>query len=163
MTRREWLKANPPPKTAGNLKLLLEGLRHQAAEHAQLITQRQQWATYKAQSEQQRNQAEVARSVEQLAILDREIIPGLDLAQRIAATEKEIAQTVKCPTHREDLFRHRDRPEDMFTCPVGPHHLLWARVNGKSALLALTELKLPRLDEEIRDGAELPPEPAAQA
>ena len=99
MTRREWLKANPPPQ--------------EAAATRELLAQTQ------------------------------------DPARR-KQLEQELTNIAQCPTHKLDLQRHRNRPEDLFVCPTGPHFLLWTK-NGNAPGFAPCDLTkpLPDLDKEI--------------
>jgi hypothetical protein len=55
-----------------------------------------------------------------------------------------------CPTHKQPLRRHMNRPEDLFVCSVGPHFLLWTKQGGAGAWLHwLISNPFPDLDKPI--------------
>jgi hypothetical protein len=84
----------------------------------------------------------------------------LERADQLEATENaenkaaaarlrlEAQGAAKCPQHPTlPLYRHKNRPEDVFLCPNGPHFFLWTFDAGRAALVALTDFKnLPDID-----------------
>jgi hypothetical protein len=160
MTRREWLTQNPPPRAAKSTQALLDGLNQENAKRAELLQLRQKWVTHRdywsqrstmpgeaAQAQQQVNEANT-----QIGEADKQLAGTNDVPGRILQLQEELKKAARCPVHRTDLYRNLNRPEDMFTCEVGPHHLFWARVNGAPALLPLESLNLPGLDYAMTDG-----------
>jgi hypothetical protein len=142
-TRREWLTNNPPPRTIGNLRKLLDELRVQAATRTSLITtckNRQDTSGWNHANSQ------IEEANKQIAYIDGQLPKTENVGKRIQETEKEIRDAVCCPTHSTDLVRHINRPEDMFTCSLGPHFFLWTIVNDRPALFPLGSMIAPGLE-----------------
>lgn len=69
--------------------------------------------------------------------------------------EKQAKAALHCAQHpTEPLYRHRDRPEDLFTCSVGPHFLVWTLDAGQKALRRI-DLKDLAPRYELRDGKQV--------
>lgn len=165
MTRREWLQKNPPPRTAGHTKGLLVELQAQDLVRQQYETNKQiyvsqhvpYWNEAIVRTTSAGDTAALAHARAELAKIEREIT-AIDtqlralanLPARIVALTSEIATGAKCPTHKLDLERHRNRPEDLFVCNTGPHYLLWTK-NGTAGGFADIDIKkpLPDLDAAL--------------
>ena len=105
MTRREWLKKNPPPKAAGPLLDRAEEL-------------------------EKTNRADDGEAAKRF--------------------REEAKAAQHCPKHTSvPLHRHKNRPEDLFLCPNGPHFLLWTTFNGKAAFVPAVLSDLPDLDAKM--------------
>jgi hypothetical protein len=160
MTRREWLTQNPPPRAAKSTQGLLDGLNAQNAKRAELAQLRQKWVTHRdywsprvtIPGEAGQAQQQVAEANAQIAEADKQLATTNDVPGRILQLQEELKKAARCPVHRTDLYRNLNRPEDMFTCEVGPHHLFWTRVNGAATLISLDSLNLPGLDYAMTDG-----------
>jgi hypothetical protein len=163
MTRREWLRKNPPPKEAGRLRLLLDDLQKINARRTDLAAERrrsQEAVDYWQNESRQPGMAgnvdrlhyantQIAACQSRILEIDKEITETSATPGRIAQLKGELAHTAKCPTHGLDLERHRNRQEDLFVCVRGPHYLLWNLVNGKPSFVAYDTLDLPALDGEM--------------
>ena len=159
MTRREWLKLNPPPKAAGALRQLLEDLTQENAARAQLESNRVTWqqhVTFWNQEIQRANavgdqakrdhaNSQLAEAQNKITEVDKQLAATAQLGTRIADLKTELARAACCPTHKTDLVRHKNRPEDMFLCPTGPHFFLWTK-NGAGAALVPWEMSKPLPD-----------------
>jgi hypothetical protein len=160
MTRREWLTQNPPPRAAKSTQALLDGLNQENAKRADLVQLRQKWVTHRdywsqrstMPGEAAQAQQQVAEANTQIGEADKQLAATNDVPGRIMQLQEELKKAARCPLHRTDLYRNLNRPEDMFTCEVGPHHLFWTRVNNSPALLPLDTLNLPGLDYAMTDG-----------
>jgi len=164
MTRREWLHKNPPPKAAGSLRDLLERLTEEEKQRAQLATAKQQWQPHIPYWNQEAAAARAANDTVKLnhanaelqkvqgiiADIDKQLAVSSQLPIRIADLQTELNRSAKCPQHHLDLVRHKNRPDDLFLCEVGPHFFLWTKV-GSAAQLAPVDLakSLPGLDEKM--------------
>jgi hypothetical protein len=171
MTRREWLTQNPPPRAAKSTQALLDGLNAQNAERARVVELRQKWVTHRDYwqarigfpgdarigfpGEQAQAQQQMADANTQIAEADKVLAASQDVPGRILQLQEELKKTARCPTHGNDLYRNMNRPEDMFTCEVGPHQLFWTRLNGQGALLVLDTLALPGLEFPMTDGTKI--------
>ena len=164
MTRREWLRLNPPPKAAGSLRQLLEELTQEDAARTQLESHRGAWQQSVAfwQQEAQRaiavgDQVKLNHAKAQLADaegkvkdVDKQLAATAQLSTRIADLKTELARAACCPTHKTDLVRHKNRPEDMFLCPTGPHFFLWTKTGAGAALVPWEMSKpLPDIDSPM--------------
>jgi hypothetical protein len=161
VTRREWLQKNPPPKAAGALRQLLEDLTQENAARTQLEYNRgtyQQAVTFWTQEGERGRaagdsvkmnhaQSQLAEAQNKIAEADKQLAATAQLGTRIAELTAELGRAARCPMHGADLVRHKNRPEDMFLCPTGPHFFLWTK-NGAGAALAPVDLKntLPDID-----------------
>jgi len=160
MTRREWLSQNPPPRAAKSTQALLDPLLQSNAKRAELVQLRQKWVAHQQHWAAQKTDPttgqyatqQVNDAVAQIAEADKQLAATADVPVRIVQLQEELKKAAKCPQHGNDLFRNLNRPEDMFTCEVGPHHLLWTRIAGLPKLLSLTDLSLPGLDYAMTDG-----------
>ena len=160
MTRREWLLKNPPPRAAKSTQALLDGLNAQNKGRASLIDLRQQWVRNREWWQQRVTlpneaaaaQQNIAEANRQIGAADAQLLESADVPGRILQLEDELKRAAKCPIHHIDLYRNMNRPEDMFTCEAGPHHLLWTRINGAAALLSLADLSVPSLEYPMTDG-----------
>lgn len=112
-TRRQWLAANPRPKSPVNLQALLEQEQRRLAA-------------------KEGNLAEVQNNISVLT--------------------NEITLAAKCPLHQRGLHYHKNRPEDLFICEIGPHFFFWTQVASKPQLLPVASLALPGLDFPMTDG-----------
>jgi hypothetical protein len=159
MTRREWLKLNPPPKAAGTLRELLEQLTQENLVRQQLEQHRGAWQQSLTfwQGEVQRAhgagdtvklghaQAQLADAQTKVSDADKQLASTVQLPARISTLTAELSRAATCPTHKRDLHRHKNRPEDLFLCDVGPHFFLWTK-NGAGGALAPVELSKPLPD-----------------
>ena len=164
MTRREWLHKNPPPKAAGALRELLERLTAENNQRAQLEAARKQWEPHIPYWSQQaataraagdtatlnHANAELQKVQAAIADLDKQLAATAQLPARVSELQAELNRAAKCPQHQTDLLRHKNRPDDLFLCEVGPHFFLWTKV-GAIAQLSPVELakSLPGLDEKM--------------
>lgn len=160
MTRREWLTQNPPPRAAKSTQALLDDLNLLNARRAELLQLRQKWVTHRdywsarttIPGEAAQAQQQIADANVQIGEADKQLATTNDVPGRILQLQEELKKGARCPVHRNNLFRNLNRPEDMFTCEAGPHHLFWTRVNNSPALLPLESLNLPGLDYAMTDG-----------
>lgn len=164
MTRREWLHKNPPPKAAASLRDLLARLDIENAARTQLEGTKKQWEPHVPYWNQQAATARAAGDTTALnhanvelqkvqgilAGIDKQLAATAQVPARIAELQAELARTAKCPTHQTDLLRHKNRPDDLFLCEIGPHFFLWTKV-GNAAQLSPTNLNkpIPGLDEKM--------------
>ena len=164
MTRREWLHKNPPPKAAGALRELLAQLDQENAARQQLESNKAAYGQHVLYWNQQATNARAAgdtitlnhanaqlKDVQaKIAEIDTQLTSMSGLPTRIAELQKELAKTAKCPTHQTDLLRHKNRPDDLFLCPAGPHFFLWTKV-GATAQLSPVDLNkpIPGIDEKM--------------
>ena len=164
MTRREWLAKNPPPKAAGTLRDLLERLTQEQQTRGLLEANRatfQQHVNYWTQEIQSARQANDTAKLtsataqlqdfqNKITEIDRQLTVTATLSQRIAELKNELAKAARCPSHQTDLVRHKNRPDDLFLCEVGPHFFLWSR-EGNAARLVPVDLSksLPGIDEQM--------------
>jgi hypothetical protein len=168
MTRREWLRANPPPKTAAALRDLLARLDAENAQRQQLEIQKKQWEPHVPYWNQQASNARMANDTASLnhanaelqkvqgilAEIDKLLSASAGLPSRIAELQAELGRAAKCTIHQTDLLRHKNRPDDLFFCEIGPHFFLWtkagANADAKPALSPVDLSKsLPGLDEKM--------------
>lgn len=164
MTRREWLKQNPPPKAAGTLRERLEELTQESLKRTQLESHRGAWqqsVTFWNQEIQRANsvgdvvkrdhaQAQLNDAQKKLTDSDTQLAATAHLPARIAELTAELSRAARCPTHNKDLNRHRNRPEDLFLCEVGPHFFLWTKNGAGAALVACDLAKpIPDLDGKL--------------
>lgn len=160
MTRREWLTENPPPRAAKSTQQLLDGLNQQMTARNSLSRVRQEWQTYKDYHAARQNdpmeaalaRQEVDKAAREIAECDKQLQATADVPVRIQQLTEELKHAANCPQHHLQLHRSYNRPEDMYTCEVGPHHLLWTRVTGAPQLLPLEDLNVPGLDYPMTDG-----------
>lgn len=164
MTRREWLKVNPPPKAAGALRDLVGQLSVELDARALVESNRKTWqqhVTFWTQ-EIQRAQAvadtvklqhansQLADANGKISDADKQLAASADVPKRIADLQRELTGAARCPTHQKDLHRHKNRPEDLFLCDVGPHFFLWtkASINNPAGALVPWEMStaIPDLD-----------------
>lgn len=171
MTRREWLKQNPPPRSAGHTRELLVDVQAQDVVRKQLEANKQ---AYNSQHVPYWNEAIVAARAagntsalnyadgelkkvqQQLAEIDRGLAALANVPSRIQTLTAEIALGAKCPIHNVDLVRHKNRPEDLFVCETGPHYLLWTK-NGAAGVFAPVDITktIPGLDFPVLDGLKI--------
>lgn len=164
MTRREWLTQNPPPRAAKSIQQLLDGLEVQLAARNGQHTLEQQWTNYRNHWQTRVSdplegaiaQSNVATANKELATITEQLAQTADVPARCGQLRGELTHAAVCPFHKTQLFRNLNRPEDMFTCEVGPHHLLWTRINGKAVMLPLESLAVPSLDYGMTEGVEIP-------
>jgi len=168
MTRREWLHKNPPPKAAGSLRDLLAQLTTENAARQQLESNKAAWAQHVSYWNQQAVSArnagdtvslnhantESQKATAAIAEIDKQLTASADVPTRIANLEAELKRAARCPQHSADLLRHKNRPDDLFLCPSGPHFFLWTKVGSgekAAAQLAPVDLakSLPGLDEKM--------------
>jgi len=164
MTRREWLHKNPPPKAAGALRELLERLTAENNQRSQLEANKKQWEPHIPYWNQQAANARAAGDTASLnhanaglqkvqntiADLDKQLAATAQLPSRITELQAELNRAAKCPSHQTDLLRHRNRPDDLFLCEVGPHFFLWTKAGGGPAFSPVDLGKtLPGLDEKM--------------
>jgi hypothetical protein len=164
MTRREWLHKNPPPKAAGSLRELLAQLTAETNQRAQFENNKAAYAQHVAYWNQQASTARAAGDAvtlnhanaqlkdvqEKIAEIDRQLAASAGLLARITELQAELNRAARCSTHNTDLLRHKNRPDDLFFCPAGPHFFLWTKV-GTGAQLSPVDLTntLPGLDEKM--------------
>jgi len=164
MTRREWLQNNPPPKAAGALRTLLTQLEQENTARQLLETNKRTYAQHVAYWNQESANAralgdmvkmnhangQLADVQAKIAELDRQLAATADLAARISALQTELAGAAKCPVHQTDLLRHKNRPDDLFLCEVGPHFFLWTKY-GDGARLSKVDINkpMPNLDGKM--------------
>lgn len=155
LTRRQWLQANPRPKSPVNLQALLDQEQRTAAEQQNQETQLYNQITV----------ANQAGKTAEAAVLTRDLATirarKADTTKNIALLNAEIARAVKCPVHQTGLHYHRNRPEDLYICENGPHFLFWTLQGGKAQLIQVPTLMLPGLDWPMTEGAEISPEERA--
>jgi ribosomal protein S27E len=61
-----------------------------------------------------------------------------------------------CAHHPQaQVYRHMNRPDDLFACEQGPHYLFWTLVNGKPAFQPIAALALPGLDYAMLPGVQV--------
>lgn len=164
MRRREWLQKNPPPKVAATLRELLEQLTAEKATRERLETNKAAYGQHVAYWSQQQGNAnnlgdmatvnyaknQLKDAQDKIAEIDKQLAATAQLPGRIAELQKELSRTAKCPTHQTDLLRHKNRPDDLFLCHVGPHFFLWTKV-GTAAQLSPIDINkpLPEIDGEM--------------
>jgi len=168
MTRREWLHKNPPPKAAAALRQLLERLTAENNQRTQLEVARKQWESHMPYWNQQaatarqngdtyalnHANAELKKVNDAIADIDKQLTASKEVPTRIAELNAELARAAKCPSHNTDLLRHKNRPDDLFLCEIGPHFFLWTRGGaGPNAPAQLSPVDLskpiPGLDESM--------------
>jgi hypothetical protein len=149
LTRRQWLQANPRPKSPVNLQALLEQEQRTAAEQQNQITQIYNQLTV----------ANTAGKTADAATLNKDLATArarqAETSTNITQLNAEILRAIKCPVHQTGLHYHRNRPEDLFICENGPHFLFWTMQSGKTALIPVPTLMLPGLDWPMTEGAEI--------
>jgi hypothetical protein len=148
LTRRQWLTANPRPKSPVNLQALLEQERHTETELQSQITQLLNQITLANQTGKTLDPS-----------LNRDLVDlrtrQADTARNIAVLTAEIARAVKCPLHQAGLHYHRNRVEDLYICENGPHFLFWTLQGGKPQLIPVLTLQLPGLDFPMTEGTKI--------
>jgi len=168
MTRREWLHKNPPPKAAAALRQLLERLTAENNQRTQLETAKKGWEPHVPYWNQQAAAARAAQDTaalnhanaelkkvnDTIADIDKRLAASKDVPARITELNAELARAAKCPTHQTDLLRHKNRPDDLFLCEIGPHFFLWTKGGaGPNAPAQLSPVDLskptPGLDETM--------------
>ena len=149
LTRRQWLVANPRPKSPINLQALLDQEQHAANEQQTQITQVYNQITVANQAGKGADAAALNKDL--AAIRGRQ----QETAKNIAQLQTEIARAVKCPQHNIGLHFHRNRPEDLYICENGPHFLFWTLSGGKAQLIAVPTLMLPGLDFPMTEGTKI--------
>lgn len=150
LTRRQWLQANPRPKSPVNLQALLEQEQRAAAEEQDRITQIYNQLTVANQAGKTADAAKLNQDL--AAARARQAATSLNVSQLTA----DIAKAVKCPVHPSiGLHYHRNRPEDLYICENGPHFLFWTLVGGKAQLIVVPTLMLPGLDYPMTEGAKI--------
>lgn len=164
MTRREWLKQNPPPKAAGSVRDLLASLNTQLQHRQQLEGTKKQWEPHIPHWSQQVANAraqgdtatmnyangELQKAQAAIADIDRQLAGSADVPARIAELQAELNRAAKCPQHSKDLLRHKNRPDDLFLCEFGPHFFLWTKIGQAPGLSPVDITKpLPDLDKEM--------------
>jgi hypothetical protein len=163
VTRREWLTQHPPPKSAANIKALLEQLNLQNQKRAELVKSRADWDNYYQYQTRQKTAftvngqasdaaycaGEMLKATVQIAEADRQLNESNGVPGQIAELQVELGKAGICPIHQVYLQRWMNRAEDMFICSTGPHYLHWTDVKGKPALVLLEKLVLPDLDAEL--------------
>jgi hypothetical protein len=163
VTRREWLEKNPPPRAGKTVQALLDGLNLQNEKRAALVQLRDSWILHRDHWQTQttvpgvaaKAQDELRNANYQIGEADKQLATTADVPARIQQLAEELKRAARCPVHQMDLHRSMNRAEDMFTCEVGPHHLLWTRVNGAPALLQLEDLALPGIEYPMTDGKKI--------
>ena len=164
MKRREWLQQNPPPKAAAAIRDLLAGLNRENAARQTLQTNKQTYAQHIAYWNQQAANARAAGDTvslthansqladvqSKITEIDRVLADSAQVPARISELEAELSRAAKCPQHQKDLLRHKNRPDDLFLCEIGPHFYLWTKV-GNSRQFSPVDLKrpLPDIDGEM--------------
>jgi hypothetical protein len=168
MTRREWLHKNPPPKAPAALRSLLEQLTAESNARTQLEAANKQWEPHIPYWNQQMANANAAQDVasmnharvqladvqNKIADIDKQLAASAELPARIAELKAELKRAATCPTHQRDLLRHKNRPDDLFLCDIGPHFFLWTKVGsgakGVAQLMPVDINKpMPGLDETM--------------
>ena len=164
MTRREWLKQNPPPKAAGAVRDLLASLNAQQQQRQQLEGVKKQWEPHIPHWTQQVNNAraggdtntmnyangELQKAQAAIADIDRQLAGSAEVPARLAELQAELNRAAKCPQHSKDLLRHKNRPDDLFICEIGPHFFLWTKIGAAPGLSPVDITKpLPDLDKDM--------------
>lgn len=149
LTRRQWLQANPRPKSPVNLQTLLEQEQRAAAAEQDQVTQIYNQLTVANQAGKTADAAKL--NADLTAARARQAATGTNITQLTA----EIARAIKCPQHQLGLHYHRNRPEDLFICESGPHFLFWSLLAGKPQLIAVPTLMLPGLDYPMTEGTKI--------
>jgi len=149
LTRRQWLQANPRPKSPVNLQALLEQEQRAAAAEQDRITQIYNQLTIANQAGKTADAAKLNQDLSSARA--RQAATSVNITQLTA----EIAKAVKCPLHGLGLHFHRNRPEDLYICETGPHFLFWTHVGGKPQLIPVPTLMLPGLDYPMTEGVKI--------
>lgn len=164
MTRREWLQKNPPPKVGAyirelleqavqenNTRALLEANKVTFGEHIKYWTQQAQNARATADTitlnHANTQLAEVEKKIQEI---EKQLAVTANVSTRVAQLKQELNLAARCPTHQTDLLRHKNRPDDLFLCEIGPHFFLWTKV-GTAAQLSPVDLAkpMPGLDDTM--------------
>lgn len=167
MIRREWLQKNPPPKVASQLRQLLQQLNEQNQARNMLTSNRQifqqhvaYWTQIRANAQAQNDIANMNHATLQLndfqskiQQIDTDLAATMEVPGKITELTSELNQAAKCPVHQRDLLRHKNRPDDLFLCevgPNGPHFFLWTLAGNKPAFAPVDLQKpLPDLNGEM--------------
>lgn len=164
MNRREWLAKNPPPKVASLLRELLEKLTQEEEARKHLESAKQTYTNNVAYWRQQqtiarqngntneltRANSEMGNAQAKIDELDKQLAASALVSTRISEIKTDLARAAKCPRHGADLQRHRNRLEDLFVCPNGPHYLLWTKVGMSAAFADIDITKpMPELDAKM--------------
>lgn len=164
MTRREWLLKNPPPRAAKQLRELLEKLVQENNTRGLLESNKvtfghhiQYWqqtaSTARAASDVaslNHANAQIANFQQKLVEIDKQLLATAGLSAQISTLKEELVRAATCPVHKTDLVRHAYRPEDLFTCEIGPHFFIWTREGAAAKLCAVDITKtLPAIDEKL--------------
>jgi hypothetical protein len=149
LTRRQWLQANPRPKSPVNLQTLLEQEQRAAAAEQDQIAQIYNQLTVANQAGKTADAAKL--NADLVSARTRQASTSATITQLTA----EIARAIKCPQHQLGLHYHRNRPEDLFICESGPHFLFWTLLAGKAQLVAVPTLMLPGLDYPMTEGTRI--------
>jgi hypothetical protein len=159
MTRREWLQKNPPPRAGAALRELLARLNAESAARQQLEANKityghdvAYWNQQVANARAAGDTATVTQANAQLADfqiklreIEKDLAATAQLPTHIAEIQAELSRAAKCPVHQTDLLRHKNRPDDLFLCEVGPHFFLWTKVGaGPSAGAQLSPVDINR-------------------
>jgi hypothetical protein len=164
MKRREWLQQHPPPKTAAALRELLAAMIQLRDSRRVHETNKQTYAQHVAYWNQQATNAravgdtvslnhansQLADVQGKIKDIDAALAETAQVPARISELEADLARAAKCPQHGKDLLRHKNRPDDLFLCDIGPHFYLWTKV-GTSPEFTPVDLKkpLPDIDGEM--------------
>jgi hypothetical protein len=149
LTRRQWLQANPRPKSPVNLQALLDQEQRAAADEQQQITQIYNQLTVANQAGKTADAAKL--NADLVAARSRQASTSATITQLTA----EISRAVKCPIHGLGLHFHRNRPEDLYVCENGPHFLFWTLQGSKAQLIPVPTLMLPGLDYPMTEGTKV--------
>lgn len=149
LTRRQWLQANPRPKSPVNLQALLDQEQRAAAAEQDQITQIYNQLTVANQAGKTADAAKL--NADLTSARSRQTATSATITQLTA----EIARAIKCPVHQLGLHYHRNRPEDLFICENGPHFLFWTLQGGKAQLITVPTLMLPGLDYPMTEGTKI--------
>jgi len=149
LTRRQWLQANPRPKSPVNVQALLEQEQRAAAAEQDQIAQIYNQLTVANQAGKTADAAKL--NADLVSARTRQASTSATITQLTA----EIARAVKCPIHQLGLHFHRNRPEDLYICENGPHFLFWTLVGGKAQLSPVATLMLPGLDYPMTEGTKI--------
>jgi chromosome segregation ATPase len=147
VTRREWLQKNPPPRAAAQLRNLLAQLQEQNAIRTALSTRRgslqqgiSHWQNqaYNARASQDTASltyanAQTSAAQRELEEIDKHLKTSENVPAEITRINTELGNAARCATHKTDLQRHKNRPDDLFVCEVGPHYFLWTAPSGHGA------------------------------
>jgi hypothetical protein len=167
MTRREWLQKNPPPRAAAQLRVLLQQLEEQNALRNALAgerTRQQQalsyWQSTAYGARAGNDAATLTHANSQggtaqanIAEIDKQLKASEQVPAQIAEIKGELGRAAKCATHQlHDLVRHKNRPDDLFICEIGPHFFLWTAPSEESSGVLLAwdiKQELPDLDKPM--------------